>query len=190
MGGGVKRRIRWVMTRRHLHTALLAMGLVLLLAACDSGSSGAAGPTATTAGGPPVTSSGTPPAATATPTTITDNTPGAQVGASDVCAQTPNVTAQLPSSIPAYPGAQLKLGSSSGGNGSFGLCTTDSVTSVAQFYTHELPTKGWQIAQNTSIGNAQEIQATKGTNGNAMMIIEPDPLVNGDTAIIITTGGV
>lgn len=181
----------WRSTRRSLWlwTALLAVG-VLLLAACDSGAGGAASPTST-GGGSLVSSNGTPqpPAATATPTTGDVTTPGAQVGASDVCAQPPSVTAQLPASIPAYPGARLRLGQTSGGNGLFGLCTGDSVSAIGQFYTSQLPNKGWQQVQSNANGDVEQVSATKGS-GQVFITIEPDPQISGQTEIIILTGGV
>ena len=179
-------------TRRQLWVALLVMaGTILLLAACDSGTSGTASQTATGAGGPSVSSSGTPsaPADTATPTTAAVTTPGAQVGASDVCAQPPSVTAQLPASIPAYPGARLRLGQTSGGNGLFGLCTGDSVSAIGQFYAGQLPNRGWQQVQSNVNGDVEQVSATKGS-GHVFITVEPDPQIGGQTEIIILTGGV
>lgn len=181
-------RMRFV--RRYLWVALLAMGVVLALAACESGSGGAASSTATAPGGSSLNSNGTPPpAVTSTPTTSADNTPGAQIGASDVCAQPPSVSAQLPPSIPAYPGAQLRLGQTSGGNGLFGLCTGASVSAVDQFYASQLPNKGWQQVQNNVNGDVEQVSATKGS-GHIFITIEPDPQISGQTEIIILTGGV
>lgn len=170
--------------------ALLMTG-ALLLAACDSSSSGAASATATGTGGSSVSANGTPqaPAATATPTTADVTTPGAQVGASDVCAQAPSVSAQLPASIPAYPGAQLRLGQTSGGNGLYGLCTSDAVSAIGQFYAGQLPNKGWQQVQSNVNGDVEQVSATKGS-GHVFITIEPDPQINGQTEIIILTGGV
>lgn len=178
------------MTRRYLWVALLAAGIMLALAACDSGSSGAASSTTTTPGGSLVTTNGTgSPVATSTPTTTADNTPGAQVGASDVCAQPPSVSAQLPASIPTYPGAQLRLAQASGGNGLFGLCTGASVSAADQFYATQLPNKGWQQVQNNINGDVEQVSATKGS-GHVFITIEPDPQISGQTEIIILTSGV
>ncbi|MGH2514292.1 MAG: hypothetical protein ACRDHP_01415 [Ktedonobacterales bacterium] len=175
---------------RYLWVALLAAGVLLLLAACDSGSGGAATPTATSRGGSTTLTNGTPPViATATPTTAAVTTPGAQVGASDVCAQAISVSAQLPASIPAYPGAQLRLGQTSGGNGLFGLCTGDSVGAIGQFYVGQLGNKGWQQVESNVNGDVEQVSATKGS-GHVFITIEPDPQVGGQTEIIILTGGV
>lgn len=181
-----RRSMRW--RYLWLWVTLLTVS-VLLLAACDSGSGGAGSPTATGSGGPPITSNGTPLAATATPTTGALTTPGAQVGASDVCAQAPSVNAQLPASIPPYPGAQLRLGQTSGGNGLFGLCTSDSVSAIGRFYAGQLPNKGWQQVQSGVNGDVEQVSATKG-NGHVFITIEPDPQISGQTEIIILTGGV
>src|SRR5579872_5392959 len=178
---GTQREWRSARWSQWLWMALLVVG-VLLLAACDSGAGGTASPTATNPGGSLVSSNGTPqaPAATATPTTADVTTPGAQVGASDVCAQPPSVTAQLPASIPAYPGAQLRLGQTSGGNGLFGLCTGATVSAIGQFYTSQLPNKGWQQVQSGVNGDVEQVSATKGS-GQVFITIEPDPQISGQT---------
>lgn len=172
--------------------ALVVLGIVLvLLAACDSGPSGAVSPGAANGAGTPGSASGgaQTPAVTATPTTAAVTTPGAQVGASDVCVQPPSVSAQLPASIPAYPGARLRLGQSSGGNGLFGFCSGDSVSAIGQFYASQLPNKGWQQVQSNVNGAVVQVSGTKGS-GHVFITIEPDPQISGQTEIIILTGGV
>lgn len=177
---------------RHLGLMLvvgLSVLLVACLSACASGASGAASATATTAGSG-VSSGGTPlvSVATATPTTGAVTTPGAQVGASDVCAQPPSVAAQLPASIPAYPGARLRLSQTSGGNGLYGFCTGDSVSAIGQFYASQLPNKGWQQVQSDTNGDVEQLSGTKGS-GHVFITIEPDPEMSGQTEIIVLTSG-
>lgn len=167
----------------------LVAASALLLAACAGGSGSAGGaPTATGSGGS-TTANGTPPGgAGATPTTNAVTTPGAQAGALDVCSQTPDVKAQLPATIPAYPGAQLRFGRSSSGNGFFGLCSSGSVSAISQFYVAQLGNKGWQQVQSTANGSSEQVSGKTGS-GTVIITIQPDPQIRGQTEIIILAGG-
>lgn len=158
---------------------LLLTAIALLLAACDSGGGNTAShmPTATT-------SAASSPTSNATPQTI--STPGAPVGIGGLCAQTPSVSAQLPSDIPPYPGAQLRVGSSQNGGGLYGLCTTNSVANVNSFYATQIPANGWKNMSSTSIGGTDQITATKGTTSLTITMLT-DAQVNSDTDIIIVT---
>lgn len=160
---------------------LLFAVLALLLAACDSGggSTAAHTPTATT------TSAAGSPTSNATPETI--STPGAPVGIAGLCALSPSVSAQLPSDIPPYPGAQLRVGSNQNGSGLYGLCTTASVATVNSFYVAKIPENGWKNMSSTSIGGTDQIAATKGTTTLTITILT-DGQVSSDTDIIIVTG--
>jgi hypothetical protein len=116
------------------------------------------------------------------------STPGAQQGIAEVCAQPTSVSAHLPASIPTYPGADLRLGQTAGGDGLFGLCTRDAVSAVATFYAAHLPPNGWQQVQNTAVANAQQLSATRGS-AHLFITIQPDYQVAGATTIIIQTSG-
>lgn len=169
---------------------LLLLVVLAMLAACAGGTGGSA--QATQQGGAGATAptgqaAGTE-VPTVTPTTGAVTTPGAQQGTSEFCAASANVAAQLPASVPTYPGAHLRLGQNSGGSGIYGLCTGDSVAAVSQFYASQLPTKGWQqVSTNTNAG-VQQVQATKGS-AHVFITAEPDAQVSGTTEIIILTSG-
>lgn len=167
--------------RRSLPTvlALLLAALVLLLAGCESGPNYAPLPTATTA-----SAAGSP---TSNPTPETISTPGAPVGIAGLCALAPSVSTQLPSDIPPYPSAQLRVGSNQNGAGLYGLCSTASVTDVNSFYVAKIPENGWKNMSSTSIGGTDQIAATKGTTTLTITILT-DGQVSSDTDIIIVTG--
>lgn len=160
--------------------ALLA-ALTVLLAGCESGGGNTASrtPTATTA------SAASSPTSNATPETI--STPGAPVGIAGLCALAPSVSAQLPSDIPPYPSAQLRIGSNQNGGGLYGLCTTASVADVKSFYVAKVPENGWKNLSSTSIGGTDQIAATKSTTTLTITILT-DGQVSSDTDIIIVTG--
>ena len=173
---------------------MLAAGLCLLLAACASGSTGGqASATQTTTGSATI---GLPTAtdqAALTPPPIPSypagGTPGT-LGTGDYC--DPNeqeVTASLPSNIPTYPGAQMHLGSVNGPSGVFGLCTNDSLQTVAQFYTAQLPSHNWQqVTTATNTSAFVQITASSGST-NLTVTIAPSDAVKGKTQIIIIYAG-
>lgn len=174
--------------RRWLVLALFAA--LLALAACDAGAgsaSGAAQSTSalSTASGTRVTGADV---GAVTPTTAAVTTPGAQQGTAEFCAAAPSVSARLPTSVPSYPGAALRLGQSSGGSGIYGLCTGDSVTAVARFYATQLPAKGWQQVAMETNANVMQVQASKGS-AHVIITVEPDSQLSGTTEIIILADG-
>lgn len=161
--------------------ALLFAVLALPMAGCESGGSNTASrtPAATT-----MSATGSP---TSNPTPETISTPGAPVGIAGLCALAPSVSAQIPSDIPTYPSAQLRVGSNQNGAGLYGLCTTASVADVKGFYVAKVPENGWKNMSSTSIGGTDQIAATKGTATLTITILT-DVQVSSDTDIIIVTG--
>jgi hypothetical protein len=121
--------------------AVAIAGLALLVAACGGGSS----------------------------TTSASRTasPGAQQGIANICAQPTQVSSPVPSSIPAYPGAQLQVSDYANGHGEFGYCASASTSDVAKFYAAQLPTKGWQNVKSLTFGGVTQVTADK---GNAQLI--------------------
>lgn len=169
--------------------AALLMAALLLLAACAGGSSARTGPTATPGGASSTAGMTTPAgqtAATADPTAFT--TPGAAQGTAGLCAQPSSVSAQPPASIPAYPGATLRIGQSQNGAGLFGFCSSATVAGVASFYAAQLPAAGWQNVSHNSIDTTEQFTASKGT-GQVILTILPDSQVASMTDIIIATSG-
>lgn len=178
---------------RGMAVALLALAL-LVIAGCSGGSKGNA--SATTSSGSGTTGLSTPDNALSATATVLAQTPtvtpkpgtsGVQ-GVAEFCAQPPSVAVQLPASIPAYPNAQLRVSQTSGGNGLYGMCTSDSVSAVASYYTAQLPAKGWQQVQSSTIQNVQQLTASQG-NAHVILTIEPDAQLSGTTQIIILTSG-
>ncbi|MGZ3676378.1 MAG: hypothetical protein ACXVCO_18905 [Ktedonobacterales bacterium] len=184
----ITREISLVRNARRWLVALVVMGTLLLLTACDSGSSGqvstdsTASPgsanATTTAGGTPTATA----ADTATPTPISG--PGAQFGSSQYCSEKPNVSVQLPPSIPAYPNAELRLSQAAGDNSIYGLCTTADVAAAIQFYADQLPGKGWQQLQRNNNDPVEQITA-KRSGYNVTITAYPDAKISNETDIII-----
>jgi hypothetical protein len=178
---GLARKVRLGML------VLVALG-TLMLAACDSGTSGqvrtnsTASPgsanATTIAGGTPTATA----ADTATPTPISG--PGAQFGSSQYCSEKPNVSVQLPPSIPSYPNAELRLSQSAGDNSIYGFCTTAAVNVAIQFYADQLPGKGWQQLQRNNNDPVEQITA-KRSGYNVTITAYPDAKISNETDIII-----
>lgn len=169
--------------------AALVIGVAVSLAACASG--GSVGGSASTTSGATQTTTGTtaglPTTATdqgATPTTTAISGPSSLGGSGALCAQTANVTAQLPSDIPAYTGAQLRVSENANGYELFGYCTSASPNAVMSFYTSQLPTNGWQQITTSSVQFVQQLLAVNG-NTHLALSVEPDPTQSGETDIII-----
>ena len=188
MGSG---RIGRTRMPRGLWLCALIVALALLLAACESQSGGAsttppgAAPTRTSAlaGGPGPTAAASP-SAQATTTGATG-----QVGFASVCSQPASVTAQLPASIPAYPGARLQISQAQGGNALYGLCSSDGRAAIAAFYMARLPAKGWQQLKQNPLGDtAIQLTATQG-NAHLILTITDDAQAAGVVDIIIQTSG-
>lgn len=172
---------------RALALALVAMGI---LAGCAGGTAGSArtAPPAHVAATVHAEQTASLAAPLATPTPGAVTTPGAQQGTAEYCAGSASVVAQLPASLPAYPGGQLRLGQNAGGNGIYGLCTSDAVTSVAQFYASQLPAKGWQQVSVVTNAGVEQLQAVRG-NARVVITVEPDAQLSGTTDVIIVTSG-
>lgn len=186
--GGKIRRMR---APRALWLYTLIVVLALLLAACDSQSSGASAPpsnaaptsTSALAGGPGPTAAASP-SAQATTTGATG-----QVGFNSVCSQPASVTAQLPASIPAYPGARLQISQAQGGNALYGLCSSDGRAAIAAFYAAQLPAKGWQQLTQNPLGDTFiQITATRGS-AHLILTVADDAQAAGVVDIIIQTSG-
>lgn len=173
MGQGYQPRIA-ARGLRSMSLALLA-ALALLLAACAGSGSGTA-PTAT----------GTSAAGTQTPspTPQTISTPGAPEGIAGLCSLSPSVSAQLPSDIPPYPGAQLLVGSNQNGSGLFGYCSPAAVAAVNSFYIARIPENGWRNMSTTAIGGTDQIMAARGSAALIITILA-DSQMSGSTDIII-----
>ena len=190
IGGGTIRHVQALRGRWPCAVITLLVALALLLAACDSQSGGAsatppAAPTSTSAqiGGPGPTASASP-SAQATTTGASG-----QVGFASVCSQPASVTAQLPASIPAYPGARLQISQARDGFGLYGLCSGDSRAAIAAFYAAQLPAKGWQqLKQNPLSDTAIQITATQ-ANAHLILTVADDAQATGVVDIIIQTTG-
>jgi hypothetical protein len=169
----------------------LIVTLALLLAACDSQPGGAGAPPSSAAPTrTPALTGGPGPTAVASPS-AQPTTTGAtgQVGLDSVCAQSVSVTAQLPTSIPAYPGARLQIGQAQGGSGLYGLCSGDRRAAIAAFYAAQLPAKGWQqLTQNPLSDTAVQMIATRGS-AHIILTIEDDAQIAGSVDIIIVATG-
>lgn len=166
--------------------AFVTLG-ALMVAACDSGSSGQV-PTGGTpnSGGANATSTadGTPTATVDTSTATPISGPGAQFGSSQFCSQKPSVSVQLPPTIPDYPNAQLRLSQADGANSIYGLCTTVAANTAIQFYADQLPAKGWLQMQRNNNDPVQQITAKRSGN-NVTITVYPDAEIANETDIII-----
>jgi hypothetical protein len=164
--------------------ALIALGLGLALAGCDTG-----GATSTRS-----------PAATATLSSMATTTTGPAsqtgtalpgsgnlVGATDICTATVSVNTALPADIPAYD-AQLRLADTNNGNGEYGYCVNASVDAIASFYMTQLPGKGWQSIQKFDNNATRNIIASRGKE-NLTITVSPDVLQSGSTDLLIIEQG-
>jgi hypothetical protein len=160
--------------------------LCLVLVACSSGGA-AATPTSTgTGGATPPASQATSSGPTATP--FGNGTPGGELGAADVCSATGNVSASLPSTIPIYPNAQMRVGSVNGSSGVFGLCIADTVQNVDAYYAVQLPNHGWQKVTDYTLDTSRQITASQ-TNTSLVLTILPDAAIPADVEVIIILSG-
>jgi hypothetical protein len=122
-----------------------------------------------------------------TPTPFGEGTPNAVLGANDACAQKGTPTASLPSDIPSYPNAQLRIGSVQGKDGVFGLCSSDSVDTVNTYYEAQLPAHGWQKVSDETLSPSSR-QLTGNQNAtNLIITILPSSV--GQTDILIIYSG-
>jgi len=191
MAGSGEGKIERARLPRGLWLCALIITLVLLLAACDSQAGGASGPPSSAASTSTSALTGGPgPTAVASPS-AQPTTTGAtgQVGFNSVCSQPASVTAQLPASIPTYPGARLQISQAQGGNALYGLCSGDGRAAIAAFYAAQLPPKGWQqLKQNPLSDTAIQITATQG-NAHVILTVADDAQAAGVVDIIIQTSG-
>ncbi|HEX6122563.1 MAG TPA: hypothetical protein VFY89_05355 [Ktedonobacterales bacterium] len=170
---------------------VVALGVSVLLAGCDGGST-ARTPTAS----PSATGRQTPTASATTgggeaspvPTLSPVATAQSQAGAGDVCDQAKNVTAQPPSSIPGYPGAELHVSFIQNGSGLFGYCSSAAPSEIANFYTQQLPGKGWSAVQSHPLGQYQQVTGSQGET-QLTITISPDARQSNVTDILITAQG-
>jgi len=171
--------------RRGAMVAIILACALALLAAC-SGSSSAAHSTATTT--PTTAAHTTPGAGSPTPgVTPIDGGGATQGNNGNICDAQPSGTQNLPASIPAYPNGDLRVRPGSDGNGFFGICTADSVSTATAFYTAQLPPKGWGQLNATAIAGVELISATKGS-ASISVAIRPES-GGGKTDIVIQTNG-
>lgn len=186
-------RWQWRIGSRHAYHPLVAVllvaGLALLLSACGDSSSVASSGGSSGASGTPI------PGVTVvvgqnstTPTLNVVGGQGAQEGIADVCTQPPQVNASVPSSIPAYPGAKLRLSDLENGNGDFGFCTTASTSDIAAFYIKQLPGKGWQSVTSYNFSTGKQVTATQGS-AYLIVTMQADAHTSGETDILITVSG-
>jgi hypothetical protein len=184
--------------RRAWHRARLAglgagLALCLGLAACGSGRTGtgaasppAAGTATSIVSTGTVTTGSTQTSPTATPFEF--GTPGAVLGTTDACATQGTPSATPPSSIPIYASAQMTIGSVNGKSGVFGLCSSDSVSTIDAYYAAQLPADGWQHVTNDPLDNARQLTAQQGSTSLIVTIL-PDTGQNAKTNILIIYSG-
>jgi hypothetical protein len=200
----VERAMRLSGVRVPLYLTAIALMTVLAIAlvACSSSTGTMSGATAPAGSGTSVQgSNGTPIASlppTATPTISVASPGSGEGGAGEFCSNTPDIQGTdvpLPTSIPAYPNAEMPVHKLSQGDPTtqgdmfFVLCTGDTVSSVLNFYLTELPTKGWEQIMHDTILAVEQIQAANG-QGTITISIEPDAVSPHTTEIIIQTRGV
>jgi hypothetical protein len=173
----------------------LALGTLVLLAGC--GGDPTAGrptgsPSATTHQTPTTSATGgnTPGSGTASPApTLTPvSTAQSQAGAGDICDQAKNVSAQPPSSIPGYPGAELHVSFIQNGSGLFGYCSSAAPSEIASYYAQQLPDKGWSEVRSQPLGDYQQVTGSQGET-HITITISPDARQSNVTTILITVQG-
>jgi hypothetical protein len=166
----------------------VALGPAIALASC-SGSSSTRAPRSGTS---PITTATSPAGGTPSPSPQSSLTPAgtapAEAGAGDICDQPASVSATVPTSIPAYPGAQLHLAYVSGNSGAFGYCTSANASAIASFYAQQLPGKGWTSIQTYTLGDHLQVTAAMG-NTQLTMTAWPDSGQAGVTDVLITAQG-
>jgi hypothetical protein len=168
----------------------VAVLLCLTLAACAGASTDSLPPVVT---GTAPTGTGTASVTTSqpvtTPTPYDLGTPGAVLGTTDACAVQGPPSASLPSNIPVYANAQMTIGSIKGSNGVFGLCSSDSVTTIDTYYSAQLPARGWQKVTDAPLANARQLTAQQAQT-NLIVTILPDSRQDGKTNILIIFSGI
>ncbi len=184
--------------RAYLLGLALALGLTVALAACSGGSSARTPTPGTTTnpGGTSASPSGGTPSASPQSTLTPAGTAPAEAGAGDICDQAASISASVPNNIPAYPGAKLQISyittdNSGHTDGSFGYCAGGgaSASTVASFYAQQLPSKGWGSIQQNTLGDHQQVAASKG-GSQLTMTAWPDSGQSGVTDILITAQGI
>ena len=124
--------------------------------------------------------------ATAAPTSTPSPISGdkAAQGAAEFCTKASAISAQLPATIPLYPGARLKIAQNQSGNSLFGACSSASTDSIAAYYASQLPGKGWQQVQGVTISDVRQVTGVSGSF-HVVVTVEPDALAANTTEIII-----
>jgi hypothetical protein len=183
--------IEWRGRRTRLAVLGAGLALCLGLAACASGSTGitsppAAGTATSIVSTGTVTTGSTQTSPTATPFEF--GTPGAVLGTTDACSTQGTPSATPPSSIPIYASAQMTIGSVNGKSGVFGLCSSDSVSTIDTYYVAQLPADGWQHVTDDTLDNARQLTAQQGST-NLIVTILPDTGQNAKTNILIIYSG-
>ena len=187
MSRGTQGRGGWTMKGRPLAGLVVGAWLCLALVACSGTATGAT-PTATSGD----VGSGATPGATQSGPTATpfgNGTPGGELGTADICTVTPTPSsASLPSTIPLYAGAQVRIASINGADGVFGLCIADTVQNVDAFYAAQLPQHGWQNVADGSLDTSRQLTANQGST-NLVITISPDAAIPADTQALIIYSG-
>ncbi len=160
--------------------------LSLALVACSGGGAAAAPTSTPSASTTPAASQATSSGPTATP--FGNGTPGGELGTEDVCAAPVNVSATLPSTIPLYPNAQVRVGSTNGASGVFGLCIGDTVQNVDAFYAAQLPAHGWQKVTDYPLETSRQLTASQGGTSLVLTIL-PDAAIPANVEVIIIYSG-
>jgi hypothetical protein len=99
----------------------------------------------------------------ATPTTFVVGGNGA-VGANEICASEKNVQTSVPTSVPAYPGAELRQSYTLDNNGTYGYCATATSPAVADYYLKQLPGKGWSNVKSNPMVIGSQVAGAKGSS--------------------------
>lgn len=129
------------------------------------------------------------------PTTLTTNTDGTgavKITTSDGNTATLGAGGQLPSWVPAYPGATVESNvsgsSNEGSGGNFNLKTSDSSDKVVAFYQDQLKSAGFKLTSNITEQEGKKIAMLTGEDNdkrrNVTAIIAPDD--NGQTVVNLT----
>lgn len=152
-------------------------GLALLMAACGGDNNAGSGtPTATPIPNVTLVAGQN----TATPTQVIVGGQGAQVGVNDICTAQAHITASVPSNVPAYPGAELRITES----GEYGWCSSAAAGDIGAYYVAQLPGKGWQSVSGHALGTGQQVTALSGRT-SLVATIMPDTRTIGKTNILI-----
>jgi hypothetical protein len=124
----------------------------------------------------------------ATPTTFVVGGGNGTVGANEICAADMNVQTQVPASVPAYPGAELRQSYTIDNNGTYGYCASATPGAVADFYLKQLPGKGWGNVKSNPMVIGNQVVGSKG-NSTLVATMLPDAKNPARTDILILVTG-